>query len=109
MPFFGRKLMELRKSRNLRQEDLARLLNVSRATISYYESKAKNPTTEFVQKISEFFHISIDELLLDIEDKDVKPGPKSQIQKHIELVKQLPKEEQRVVFTLIDSLAKKHA
>ena len=100
--------MELRKKNNLRQEDLARLLNVSRATISYYESKAKNPTTEFVQKISDFFNVSIDELLLDIQDTAVKPGPKSQVEKHIELVKTLPKDEQKVVFTLIDTLASKH-
>ena len=107
MPLFGRRLMQLRCRRNLRQEDLAKDLHVSRATVSYYEAKAKNPTTEFVQKVADYFGVSIDELLLNEPDNKLRPGPKSKIEKKIEAIHKLPPEEQKAVFTLIDSLAGK--
>ena len=94
--------MELRRKHNMRQEDLAKILGVSRATVSYYEYKAKNPTTEFVQKVADHFNVSIDELLLPEADHVTKPGPASKIEKQLEAIRKLPPKKQKTVSEMLD-------
>lgn len=60
---FHEKLQELRKSRNLTQEELAEKLYVSRTAISKWESGRGYPSIDSLKAISGFFSISIDELL----------------------------------------------
>lgn len=60
---FHEKLQELRKSRNLTQEELAEELYVSRTAISKWESGRGYPSIDSLKAISGFFSISIDELL----------------------------------------------
>ena len=101
MTVFGKQLWNLRKKRGMRQEDLAEALGVTRDTISYYESKAKNPTVEFVQKVSDFFKVPIDELLKE-EDKRRRRGPQSKLERQLEMVRQLPKDKQKAISTMLD-------
>ena len=109
MTTFGRNLWRLRQKHAMLQEDLAKAIGVPRDTISYYECKAKNPTVEFVQKIAEYFGTGTDDLLLDFPENRIKPGPKSKVEKKVEAIRKLPPNEQKAVFTLIDSLASKQA
>lgn len=60
---FHLKLQELRKRRNLTQEELAQALYVSRTAISKWESGRGYPNIESLKAISKFFSISVDELL----------------------------------------------
>ncbi len=60
---FGTKLQELRKGKNLTQEELAKALYVSRTAVSKWESGHGYPSIDSLKAISEFFNISIDELL----------------------------------------------
>ena len=60
---FNQKLQELRKSRDLTQEELARALFVSRTAISKWESGRGYPGIDSLKAISEYFSVSIDELL----------------------------------------------
>ena len=60
---FHEKLQELRKSRNLTQEELAELIFVSRTAISKWESGRGYPSIESLKQISKFFSVSIDDLL----------------------------------------------
>ena len=60
---FHEKLQELRKSRNLTQEELAEELYVSRTAISKWESGRGYPSIDSLKTISGFFSILIDELL----------------------------------------------
>lgn len=74
---FNEKLQELRKKKGLTQEELASFLYVSRTAISKWESGRGVPNIESLKAISQFFGITIDELLsgeeiLTIADKDVK-------------------------------------
>lgn len=55
-------IRELRKSRNLRQEDLARILCVTRQTIIAIENNKYDPTLELAMKISEYFKKSVNEI-----------------------------------------------
>lgn len=56
------KIKELRKSKKLRQEDLAVILGVTRQTIIAIENNKYDPTLELAMKISEFFGISVNEI-----------------------------------------------
>ena len=55
-------IKELRKSRKLRQEDLAEILGVTRQTISAIENNKYDPTLELAMKISEFFEVTVNEI-----------------------------------------------
>lgn len=60
---FNEKLQQLRKQRNLTQEQLAQQLYVSRTAVSKWESGKGYPNIESLKSISKLFSISIDELL----------------------------------------------
>ena len=55
-------IKELRKSRKLRQEDLAEILGVTRQTIIAIENNKYDPTLELAMKISEFFDVTVNEI-----------------------------------------------
>ncbi len=74
---FSEKLQELRKSKGLTQEDLAKLLFVSRTAVSKWESGRGYPNIDSLKEISKFFDVSIDDLLsgeklIDIAEKENK-------------------------------------
>ena len=53
----------LREDRDLRQRQLAELLNVSQNTYSQYESGVIALTAEHLIKLADFYHVSVDYLL----------------------------------------------
>lgn len=74
---FHEKLLELRKSRGLTQEELAEALYVSRTAVSKWESGRGYPSIDSLKQISAYFSVSIDELLtgdqlIFIAEKDNK-------------------------------------
>ncbi len=64
---FGTKLQNLRKEKNMSQEALAEILNVSRQAVSKWELDQSLPDTANIIAISEVFSVSTDYLLLDKE------------------------------------------
>ena len=60
---FHEKLQELRKNRELTQEELAEALYVSRTAISKWESGRGYPNIDSLREISRYFSVSIDDLL----------------------------------------------
>ena len=60
---FHEKLQELRKNRGLTQEELAEVLYVSRTAISKWESGRGYPSIDSLKEISNYFSVSIDDLL----------------------------------------------
>ena len=57
------KIKQLRKDNNMTQEDLAEKLNVSRQTISKWETNISIPDADNIVAISKLFNITTDELL----------------------------------------------
>ena len=60
---FNEKLQELRKRRDLTQEELAAELWVSRTAVSKWESGRGYPSIDSLKQIAKFFHVTVDELL----------------------------------------------
>ena len=59
----GERLLKLRKEKNLSQEELANVLDVSRQTISKWEIGESTPDFDKIIPLCEFFDITSDELL----------------------------------------------
>ncbi len=53
----------LREEKNMLQEDLAKVLEVTQKTISNYENETRDIPTEVLKKLSDFFDVSIDYIL----------------------------------------------
>ena len=56
-------LFNLRKSKNLTQQDVANALNISQQSYQKYEKSITEPSVDSLIKLSEFYNISIDEIL----------------------------------------------
>lgn len=55
----GQRLFELRKSKNLTQEELSKIFKVSKMSVNRWEKGERNPTTENLQKYTNYFNVSI--------------------------------------------------
>ena len=60
---FNEKLSQLRKAKGLTQEELAEALYVSRMAVSKWESGRGYPSIDSLKEISNYFSVTIDDLL----------------------------------------------
>ena len=82
---FSDNLKRLRKENNLSQEELAEKLNVSRQSVSKWESNSAYPEMDKIIQISNMFNVGIDELLnKDIREVQEEKQVKSNINKYID-------------------------
>jgi len=59
------KIVALRKTKNMTQEELAEICNVSRQSVSKWEADIALPETDKLLLLGEVFHVSMDVLLKD--------------------------------------------
>ena len=57
------RIRNLREDRDLKQDDLAKLLNCTQACYSHYESGKRDIPTEVLIKLAKFYGVSVDYLL----------------------------------------------
>ncbi|MFQ6792352.1 helix-turn-helix transcriptional regulator [Thomasclavelia sp.] len=69
---FNEKLINLRKSKGLSQEELGNELKISRQTISKWESCQSYPDFQRLVLLSDYFGVSLDELVKDIDVQEVR-------------------------------------
>ena len=63
----GQTIINIRKERNMTQEEFAQIFHVTRQTVSNWEKEKNYPDIETLVSISEQFNISLDAMLK--EDK----------------------------------------
>ncbi len=63
------RLEELRKSRGIRQEELAAVLEVSRQTIGSLENGRYNPSITLAFKIARYFGLNIEDIFIYEEEE----------------------------------------
>lgn len=68
---FGERLYELRKNKNISQEELAELLDVSRQSISKWENDKAYPEMTRLLFMSEYFGVSLDYLMRGTECNEI--------------------------------------
>lgn len=72
---FGSILRELREEKDLSQVDLAKKLNITSQSLSQYELSKRMPDIEMINRLADFFNISVDYLLgrTNVEDQEGIP------------------------------------
>ena len=62
------RIEEIRKERGIRQDEFAKLMGVSRQTISSLETGRYNPSIFLAYKIARFFDLTIEEVFIFEEE-----------------------------------------
>jgi len=99
---FGRNLAGARQAAGLTQMQFAKMLGVSQQMVDYYERRANNPTSDFIQKAAQILGVSVDELLGIKPLQKIKPGPPSKLQQKIEQIRKLPPAKQNAILQVLD-------
>jgi len=63
MSQFAEILSELRKDKGLTQEELSKIINTSKSSISDFENEKRTPNAEVVISLARFFDVTTDYLL----------------------------------------------
>lgn len=66
------RIRDLREDADLKQKDIAKILNVSQNTYSQYENGVISLTAEVLIKIANFYNVSIDYLLNRKDTKNIE-------------------------------------
>lgn len=69
---FNEKIISLRKKKGLSQEELGQELQVSRQTVSKWESGQSYPDFQRLVMLSDYFDMTLDELVRDVDVQDVR-------------------------------------
>ena len=103
MKIYSERIKQLRKERGLSQDQLAKILGVSRSTVGMYETGKREPDFESCEAIADFFNVDMDYLLgktltanqaLEHKEKSTPQTERDVLkQKIIELLAQLNEEE----------------
>ena len=92
----GKKITEIRKQKNMTQEDLAEKFHVTRQTISNWENGKSYPDIETLVCISNEFNVSLDMLL---------KGDKDMVKKITKEQKKGKKQKKMIIVTVILAIA----
>lgn len=65
------RIEEIRKERGIRQDEFAKMMGVSRQTISSLENGRYNPSITLAYKIAKYFGMTIEEVFI-FEEEDLK-------------------------------------
>lgn len=68
----GERLLEYRKKKNMSQEEVAEKLNVTRQTVSKWETDQSSPDLDKIVPICTLFEISTEEFLTGVKKEEVK-------------------------------------
>lgn len=99
----GLKIKNAREKKNLTQENLAALVNLSTTHISVIERGIKVPKLDTFVAIANALDVSADELLVDVV-KDSVMGVSNELSKAIS---DLPKREQKRIMDVVKVLVEK--
>ena len=70
--YYLKRLKDLRESRNLKQQSLAELLDITRQQYSLYETGTREIPLHHLKKLAQFYQISTDYILEITDEKSTK-------------------------------------
>jgi transcriptional regulator with XRE-family HTH domain len=78
MSHFSRRLSSLRTETNVTLEKISESINIDKSTLSRYETGDRSPKVEIVEKLADYFNVSVDYLLgkTDYKKTVLKFNPK---------------------------------
>lgn len=104
----GSNIKRIRKERNIKQAEIADLIGMHRSNYSKIENGQREISLAAVDKIAEFFSISIDELIHMGNDipKEISLEDKSTVEQ-VKLIQELDQEEKSMVYKMIETFLTK--
>lgn len=100
---FNEKLIKLRKEKGLSQEELGTEIGVSRQTISKWELAQSYPDFQRLVLLSDYFHMSLDTLVKDIDVEEVRN--KNLNEKQLATIYKDIKTTKTIISTVVNVLA----
>jgi len=104
MMSLAKRLIVLRKQKNLTQQHMADTLGIHVNSLKKYEAEQALPSLDALKKIAIALHVSTDFLLFDEHER----GPSDDLALQFEAVSQMPDDEQMVVREVLEGLIIKH-
>lgn len=104
----GNRIKKLREEKQMKQDELAKILSISPSAIGMYERDEREPNDEITLKLAEYFNVTTDYLLgksdirnpeqIDLDDMDIAFASG---------IKGLNKENQEIAKNIIEGLLAK--
>ena len=73
MNSFGTKIKKLRAAKGMKQDDLAKVIGVSKGTVSVWERDARFPEIDTIQCLADYFGVPLSFLLDDSSGLAIQP------------------------------------
>lgn len=97
----GSKIKEIRKAKNMSQEQVADRIGIDRAQYSRVETAKSKPTLTTLEKISDALGVDIIEFFKEDGNYDINSYRQSLVEK-VKLIDQLDEGMQKSIFSFID-------
>jgi transcriptional regulator with XRE-family HTH domain len=101
---FPERLAQLRKERNLTQQQLADLAGTHVVQINRYEGGISQPTIDALKRLARALSVSADFLLFD----EAERGPDEELKLQFEAVSAMSPDEKHIAKALLEALILKH-
>lgn len=106
---FGENLRKLRLEKGLTQTELGDLVGLSKRMIVHYEKHSSKPPTNRVSDLAKALNVKIDDLIKsNSKTKKQATVEDPKFIRKLEKAKSLPKEDKKLLVTMIDGLLKKN-
>jgi len=102
---FGAKLFELRKERNLTQDEVGKAIGVYKSQVSNWEQEKDKPSLENLISLAKFFVVSTDYLLFEnVPREGVEAIKDFELYEYFRKTEALPEEDRQAIKKLVDAI-----
>lgn len=102
---FGQKLRQLRKEKELSQDELSEKINVDGRHISRYENGRFMPSADVIVKIAEVFNVSIDYLLFEDGPRTPLKYKNKELIEKIKSLENITERDKETLINIIDAIS----
>jgi len=101
----GQRIALFRKTQDLTQQQLAKILAISQQTLAHYEVGRLRVAVAMLPLLANALSVSVEELIEEqVTGTPSKRGPIPKLQKQIEQVSLLPRTKQKFVMDMLDTV-----
>jgi len=101
----GMRLFTSRKARGLTQEQLGKMIGLSKRMVAHYESNVKQPPVEVLTEFATALKVTVSYLLGESVQKKITEELKPIYRKHVETLQSLPPNKQKHAIEMVEAWA----
>ena len=102
---FGRRMARFRKEQSLTQQQLADVLGLKQYAVANYETGRYRVPVALLPELARALGVTAEDLL-GLQSARKKPGRASKLEKQMEQISSLPKEQQKSIIQVLDMALK---